>query len=428
MRPDEAVHTVHPALLRAFAALDEAGVAWCLLRGEARLADPTGDVDLLVAQADLPRLDAVLAPAGFLHVPVGGAGAHRGYVGRDAATDRFFELDVESSVEFGPSGHLAVNWLRPALRTDAADALLAGRRKVGSLVVPCADDAFWALLLHCVVDKGAVADRHAARLAELAPEARPDGVLGPIVTAHCPPGWDAARVLGAARAGDWPALVELGAVLPGLPTAAGRSAALGRGLRRLAAAVGRSRRGLTVAVLGPDGAGKSTLTHALAESFALPTRVVYMGLWQGEDGQARALPAAVSAAARRPFRSWRRAAVACWHQALGRLVVFDRHPYDALLPPAPPHAALKRVFFTMLARTVPAPSLVLVLDVSAEVAARRRPEEDPAALAAARTAYLALARRLPQAVVLDADRPRELVRAAAVDRIWAAVLGAGDRS
>jgi thymidylate kinase len=113
---------------------------------------------------------------------------------------------------------------------------------------------------------------------------------------------------------------------------------------------------------------------------------------------------------------------------LGRLVVFDRHPYDALLPPAPPHAALKRVFFTMLARTVPTPSLVLVLDVSAEVAARRRPEEDPAGLAAARTAYLALARRLPQAVVLDADRPQELVRAAAVDRIWAAVLGAGDRS
>ena len=81
MRPDGAVHTVHPALLRAFAALDGAGVAWCLLRGEARLADPSGDVDLLVAPADLPRLDAVLATAGFLPVPGVGKGAHRGYVG-----------------------------------------------------------------------------------------------------------------------------------------------------------------------------------------------------------------------------------------------------------------------------------------------------------------------------------------------------------
>ena len=66
MRPDGAVHTVHPALLRAFAALDGAGVAWCLLRGEARLADPSGDVDLLVDPTDLPRLDAVLVTAGFL--------------------------------------------------------------------------------------------------------------------------------------------------------------------------------------------------------------------------------------------------------------------------------------------------------------------------------------------------------------------------
>ena len=71
MRPEVAVHAVHPALLRAFAAMDDAGVAWCLLRGEARLADPTGDVDLLVAQRDLPRLDAVLASAGFLAVQAG---------------------------------------------------------------------------------------------------------------------------------------------------------------------------------------------------------------------------------------------------------------------------------------------------------------------------------------------------------------------
>jgi thymidylate kinase len=430
MRPDRAVpavHAVHPELLRAFAALDGAGVAWCLLRGESRLADPTGDVDLLVAPAHLPRLDAALATAGFVPVPGLGKGAHRGYVGRDADGDRFLELDVESSVEFGPSAHFAVNWLRPTLRTGAAEALLAGRRRVGPLALPSPDDAFWALLLHCVVDKRAVAERHAVRLAELAPQARPDGVLGRIVTAHCPAGWDAERVLAAARDGDWAALVALGARLPGRATAAGRAAALGRGLRRLVADVGRTRRGLSVAVLGPDGAGKSTLTHGIAATFGLPTRVVYMGLWQGEDGAARPLPLAALAAARRPFRSWRRAAVTGWHRARGRLVVLDRHPYDALLPPAPPHVALKRLFFTVLAHTAPAPSIVLILDVPADVAAFRRPEEDPAALATLRVEYLALARRLPRAVVLDADRSPEALRAAAVDRIWQAVLGAASR-
>ena len=87
------------------------------------------------------------------------------------------------------------------------------------------------------------------------------------------------------------------------------------------------------------------------------------------------------------------------------------------------------MFFTLLARTVPAPSLVLVLDLHAEVIARRRPEEDPAALAAARADYLALAARLPQAMVLDADRPPDALRAAALDRIWqTAMTDRGRRS
>ena len=262
-------------------------------------------------------------------------------------------------MEFGPSSHFAVNWLRPTLRTDAAQALLAGRRRVGPLAVPSADDAFWALLLHCVVDKGAVAERHAARLVELAPQARPDGVLGRIVTAHCPSGWDAARVLTAARGSDWPALVALGARLPGRATAAGRAAALGRGLRRLATDVRRTRRGLSVAVLGPDGRGQ-VHPHPGHRGVVRPAQPASStwGYGRARTAPRRPLPLAALAAARRPFRSWRRAAVTGWHQARGRLVVLDRHPYDALLPPAPPHVALKRLFFILLARTVPAPSVV----------------------------------------------------------------------
>jgi hypothetical protein len=84
MGPEQSVHAVHPALTRLFAALDTAGIAWCLLRGEADIADPTGTVDLLVAASDLARLDTVLLGEGFLRVPAWGA--HRCYVGYDAAT------------------------------------------------------------------------------------------------------------------------------------------------------------------------------------------------------------------------------------------------------------------------------------------------------------------------------------------------------
>jgi hypothetical protein len=38
---------------------------------------------------------------------------------------------------------------------------------------------------------------------------------------------------------------------------------------------------------------------------------------------------------------------------------------------------LKRAYFTLLARTVPAPTLVLVFDLPADVTARRRPDENP---------------------------------------------------
>jgi SAM-dependent methyltransferase len=46
----------------------------------------------------------------------------------------------------------------------------------------------------------------------------------------------------------------------------------------------------------------------------------------------------------------------------------------------------------------------------------------PAALAGARADYLALAERLPAAVVVDADRTPDALRAAVVDRIWRALL------
>ncbi len=41
------------------------------------------------------------------------------------------------------------------------------------------------------------------------------------------------------------------------------------------------RRGLSVALLGPDGAGKSSLATQLQSSFIFPVRCVYMGLTGG---------------------------------------------------------------------------------------------------------------------------------------------------
>jgi thymidylate kinase len=287
------------------------------------------------------------------------------------------------------------------------------------------DDAFWALLLHCIVDKGSVDERHRVRLAELAAEASADGPFGTLVAAACPPGWDAPRIIASVGRGEWDALADVGAELPRRATAARplatRAGSLGRGLVRLGASAVKMRRGrgFSVALLGPDGAGKSTLSNGIVEGVGVPARLVYMGLWQGDDDP-RSLVQAGLAAANRPIKLWRRYLVSRYHRARGRLVIFDRHVYDALLPPAPPLVWAKRLFFGFLAHACPGPHLVLVLDLPSEVTIQRRPEERREHLEALRGQYLDLAMRLPHAQVLPADRTPDEVRVDATDRIWRA--------
>ena len=56
------------------------------------------------------------------------------------------------------------------------------------------------------------------------------------------------------------------------------------------------------------------------------------------------------------------------HAARGRVVVFDRYTYDALLPITGSWRLLKRPYFWVLAHLAPRPDLVLVLDLPGEVA------------------------------------------------------------
>jgi thymidylate kinase len=175
-------------------------------------------------------------------------------------------------------------------------------------------------------------------------------------------------------------------------------------------------RGRSVALLGPDGSGKSTLARGIAASFPLPSRLLYMGLW-GRDEPATAL-GMVLAAAKRPPKAWLRYGLSQYHRLQGRLVIFDRYPYDAYQPAAPPHEALKRVYFAVLARCCPAPDLVLLIDTPPEVAFERKPEDPLEHLAELHDAYMALAPRVPHLQIIPGNGTAEQVRADAMGRIW----------
>jgi len=275
---------VHPLVAEVCAALDGAGVRWALLRGERELGDPRGDVDILIGgPGELRAVRRALRPLGVVAVPRLGAGAHRHFWGYHRPTRRWLEFDVEWSLDFGPQLHFTLNWLVPALQSGATRAVLARRRRAPDLPgawVLHPDDGFWALLLHAVVDKARVAPRYADRLGELGEHATPSSPLAEVVTAACPPGWDAARVIGRARVGDWPALVALGRVLARRASArrpvTQRARALGRGLHRLGTALraARATGGSTVAIVGPEGSGTSAVAAGLVSGLPLPARLV----------------------------------------------------------------------------------------------------------------------------------------------------------
>ena len=76
------------------AGLDEAGVRWCLLRGCPETLIAPGDLDLLVAPADLARAVAVIRSHDLIRLAGHGRGSHRFFLGLDPATNSWLELDL----------------------------------------------------------------------------------------------------------------------------------------------------------------------------------------------------------------------------------------------------------------------------------------------------------------------------------------------
>ena len=191
---------IHPAVSRALEALERSNVHWCLLRGESDLASPECDVDLLVARGDMARLRDALAPLGYAPLRAWGRGPHRFFVAYDDASARRVKLDVVTQLAYGRYQEL---------RTAAAAGCLARRRYVGGLALLSPGDGFWALLLHCMLDREEFSASHRERLLELAREADSDTELGNSADAAFAEGGGAATVLELVREEDWTALTTI---------------------------------------------------------------------------------------------------------------------------------------------------------------------------------------------------------------------------
>lgn len=212
-----------------------------------------------------------------------------------------------------------------------------------------------------------------------------------------------------------------------------------------------ARQGLTVALIGPDGAGKTTIARALPGQLERRAKYIYMGVnWDAsnhllpttrlvqavrarrnraddlhERRETTDVPSA-GLASQLGRRAWRGLALAnrvseelyrqlvAWaYVRRGFVVVFDRHFFSdyhaADIAAREPIPVAKRIHGFFLAHVYPKPDLVVFLDAPAEVLHARKGEGTPESLEVRRQDYLAVAAVTPHFVSVDATKPLEQV-------------------
>lgn len=434
-RPHEGAADLLTAI---FALLELEKINYALLRGYDELSQP-GDkeVDLLVAATHLPRLRELLSAAGCAALPAWGHAPHHFFLAYSPVAGEWLKLDVVTELRYGkPVRHLAV---------DLAQSCLQHRQARPPLYVLAPEDEFLTLVLHCLLDKADFRETRRRRLTALCDQIAGDEArrrrLERHVQDYLAPCLTWPQLSQAAATADWQALLSARRLLARQLWRKQPAAALGRKLssqllRRLRFVLHALRQpGISVALLAPDGAGKSTLAAALQRDFGLRAELLYMGTnvkastvglcttrWLHRRQKAThsaglRLLLKLVGFANRVLEQWYRFGYAHFQKWRGRIVVFDRFVYDAWV--ARPVATLRqRMRRALLNLGWPTPDLIILLDAPGELLYHRKGEHSPAWLEQQRQGYLSLRQRLPQMVVVEASRPALAVQREVTAIIW----------
>ncbi len=218
----------------------------------------------------------------------------------------------------------------------------------------------------------------------------------------------------------------------------------------------------SVALIGPDGVGKTTIARQVEQTAPMPMKYLYMGVdlhssnhmlptsrlihWiktargvqkdTAGPQDSRKAPVRPQGVLRRALHTakvylglsnrlaeqWYRQALASYYRRRGYVVLFDRHyfpdfyAYD-IAPDGRSRPLHRRIHGFFLARLYPRPDLTIYLDAPAEVLLARKGEGTVEALMQRRHEYLQMREHLEHFAVVIADRSQEEVCDEVMQRI-----------
>lgn len=204
----------------------------------------------------------------------------------------------------------------------------------------------------------------------------------------------------------------------------------------------------SVALIGPDGAGKSTIASMLADSFPISVKVMYMGVnldssnvmlptsrlirnlkralnrksvkadQRGERATKQKRSGSVRALARvlnRVAEEWYRQILMWKYQRNGAIVICDRHfqfdfDYGVPGPDGTPDQRISERFHRWtLSKLYPSPDLTIFLDAPGEVLFARKAEATVEWLESRRQGLLQQGARIPNFIRVDTTKPLQSV-------------------